>query len=184
MKARLRTPYDEIHSGFKGREDLLFAAMDFLKQNQYEQAMEVVREDDDTYRETMTFDLYACRMGGDRCEQIYQMMERVAKIYLHSIAGAKHAHQILQNLMAKKSMYILRPVFNDAADLLHGLVMAYYNDHVEETEAWLSTHVELAEAIRTEIHNVGNMLNCTPVEAWNIVFEGLRLLDNKLKGNR
>ena len=184
MKARIRTSYDEIKTSFKGHEDLLFAAMDFLKRNQYEEAMAVVREHPDAYQETMVFEHYACRMDTDRCEQIYKMMERIAKIYLQSIAGAKHAHQILQNLMVEKSMHILRPVFNDAADLLHGLVMAYYNDHVEETEAWLSMHVELAEAIRTEIHNVGSMLNCTPVEAWSIVFEGLRLLDNKLKGNR
>lgn len=70
MKARIRTHYDEIQSGFKGHEDLLFAAMDFLKHGQYDEAMEVVKEDPDAYKEAMVFDFYARRMNVDRCEQI------------------------------------------------------------------------------------------------------------------
>lgn len=184
MKARIRTHYDRIQSGFKGHEDLLFAAMDFLKRNQYDEAMEVVKEDPDAYKEAMIFDFYARRMNVDRCEQIYGMMERDAKIFVESLAYAKQPHRILQDVLTRKSMYTLRPVFQDAAETLHELVVAYYANQVDSVNAWLNQHVELAESVKFEIQNIRDVLGCTSMEAWSIVFDGLRLLDNKLSADK
>lgn len=184
MKARLRTHYDSIQTGFKGHEDLLFAAMDFLKRGQYNEAMEVVREAPDAYKETMRFDSYVYSAAPDRCEQLCKMMEYDAKIFIVSLSGSRQARRILQDVMARKSMYVLRPEFRLATEPLHELVRAYYANQVESVNIWLNQYVELAESIRAEIQNVRDLVGCTAMEAWSMVFEGLRLLDEKLTATK